>query len=97
MTQISLGIARRTLIVLVLSYRGSYYHYFRMIYSPAPESNYIYFLGSRKKSKLKLNNRETNENMLSNSTRTKFVNKIPCFMRKYLLVKYISKIKTKIK
>ena len=53
MTQISLGIAGRTLIVLVLSCRGSYYHYFRMIYSPAPESHYIYFLGSRKKSKLK--------------------------------------------
>ena len=45
--------AGRTLIVLVLSCRGSYYHYFRMMYSPAPESHYIYFLGPRKKSKLK--------------------------------------------
>ena len=42
--------AGRKFIVLVLSCRGSYYHYFRMVYSPAPESHYIYFLGSRKKS-----------------------------------------------
>ena len=54
MTQIRLGIARRTLIMLVLSCRGSYYHYFRMINSPAPESHYIlYFLGSRKNIKVK--------------------------------------------
>ena len=44
--------AGRTFIVLVLSCRGSYYNYFRMIYSPAP-LHYICFLGSRKKSKLK--------------------------------------------
>ena len=86
-----------TLIVLMLSCRGSYYHYFRMVYSPAPESHYIYFLGSRKKSNLKteqqrMNNRETNEKTHSNSTRAKFVNKIPYFMRKYLSVlKHISK------
>ena len=30
-----------------------------------------------------MNNRETNENMHSNSTRANFVNGIPCFMRKY--------------
>ena len=30
-----------------------------------------------------MNNRETNENMHSNSTRANFVNRIPCFMRKY--------------
>ena len=57
----------------------------------ARQSHYIYFLGSRKKSKLKLNNRETIENLHSNSTWAKFVNKIPCFMRKYLRVKHISK------
>ena len=30
-----------------------------------------------------MNNRETNENMHSNSTRANFVNRIPYFMRKY--------------
>ena len=30
-----------------------------------------------------MNNRETNENMHSNSTRANFVNRIPCFMRKH--------------
>ena len=50
--------AGRILIVLVLSCRGSYYHYFRMVYSPPPESHYIYFLGSRKKPKLKKITRE---------------------------------------
>ena len=28
-----------------------------------------------------MNNRETNENMHSNSTRANFVNRIPCFMK----------------
>ena len=31
-----------------------------------------------------MNNRETNENMHSNSTWANFVNRIPCLMRKYL-------------
>ena len=30
-----------------------------------------------------MNNRKTNENMHSNSTRANFVNGIPCIMRKY--------------
>ena len=30
-----------------------------------------------------MNNRETNENIHSNSTRANFVNRIPSFMRKY--------------
>ena len=42
-----------------------------------------------------MNNRETNEYMHSNSTRANFVNRIPCFMRKYPRKK--TKGKTKIK
>ena len=42
-----------------------------------------------------MNNRETNENMHSNSTRANFVNGIPCFMRKYPRKKTKGKTKTK--
>ena len=34
-----------------------------------------------------MNNRETNENMYSNSTQANFVNRTPSFMRKYPRVK----------
>ena len=44
-----------------------------------------------------MNNRETNENMHSNSTRANFVNGIPCFMRKYPRKKTKGKTKTKTK
>ena len=44
-----------------------------------------------------MNNRETNENVHSNSTRANFVNRIPCFMRKYLRKKTKGKTYKKIK
>ena len=49
------------------------------------QSHTIYTsLAQRKSQSKEMYNRETNENMHSNSTGAKFVNRIPCFMRKYL-------------
>ena len=44
-----------------------------------------------------MNNRETNENMHTDSTRAKFVNKIPFFYEKISKGKTYNKIKTKLK
>ena len=44
-----------------------------------------------------MNNRETNENMHSNSARANFVNRIPWFMRKYPRKKQKVKPNTKTK
>ena len=62
----------------------SLYNYFRMDYSRAPESHYIYFFSSKKSQSYEMNNRETNVDMHLNSTRTKILNRMPCFTRKYL-------------
>ena len=60
--------------------------HFQMVYQfiAVHQSNTIKTsLAQRKSSSKEMNDRETNENMHSNSTRANFVNRIPCFMRKY--------------